>query len=1105
MAIKINFDTSHNPEKPTIILAKKNGDKIGQLNAKAIEISDVLKDASEITFNIHKFVDNKKCELWEQIVDFKLIHCVEWDMWFEITVELDETTETIKTVSATCLGQAELSQIMLHGVEINTENDIAREEYEIPTILYNPAHPEASLLHRMMEKAPHYSIAHVDDSIVNIQRTFTFDDSSIYDSFQKVSEEINCLFVFPSNSDENGNIQRTISVYDLESNCKECGFRGEFTGVCPECGSQNINEGYGDDTAIFITSDELADDIHLSADTDSIKNCFKLEAGDDLMTATIRNCNPNGTDYIWYISDATKSDMSQELVDRINSYDELFNYYQKNYVASLDNTLLEKYNTLVRKYKVYNDDLEEIEIPITGYPKLMNTYYNTIDLEVYLKSALMPTVEMSDTNAELEASKLTVDNLSPVSVNSIANLSEPTADNAVLAMAKIVVDSRYKVKVSTSTLERGESYQVWTGNFTVTNYSDEDDTAISEIITITIDDDYSSFVQQKLQKALKKDDTEDLSVSGLFAKSNDDFVNELKKYSLNCLTSFLNSCQSCIDILIEQGTGDEMTWAGQEPNLYEELYAPYLNKLSAIESEIKVRQEEIDLITGIYDSNNELKTYGIQNYIEEIKADIQKNLDFEDYLGFDLWLEFCSFRREDKYSNSNYVSDGLNNAELFSNAYEFVQVAQKDIYKSAELQHSISTSLKNLLVIKKFEPLVKHFKVGNWFRIEIDDVIYKLRLIKYSINYDSLNTITVDFSDVVKIKSTVKSVQEVISQAALMATSYSNVQRQAKQGEKSNSVLNDWTSNGLDATNTKIIGGADNQAQTWDEHGMLFREYDSISDSYDSTQLKIINSTISITDDNWNSVKTAIGKYYYFHPETNQLTMAYGVNAETIVGNLILGEKLGLYNDNGSLKFDDNGLVVTNGINTVIIDPNNESVFNIKDKDLNNLISFNDDGDLVIVGNITAKNLTLLDGASVSSGNITGLSDVAISGEYDDLKNAPELAKVATTGSYKDLLDAPEEIDIDSKFDIPTNDDTAIVGQYLSKQSEGSLWKNAETEITENGLLPVSGKAVYEYALSKKQDVNNAEKLLYIDTDGNITSISIDDLKALLGIEESGV
>lgn len=897
MAIDIKFDLAGNPELPTIILATRSGQKLGQLEVEteSIELSDKFNDASEISFTLNKYVDDRLTNLWDKVVNFKLIYCKEWDMWFEIKVELDEETETIKTVFGTQLGQAELSQLMLYNIEINTEEDIARDDYKI-SILYDENDPEASILNRLLkDKAPHYSIIHVDDTIKNIQRMFSFDDISICDAFTEISEEIGCLFIYHSDTDGNGKIRRGISVYDLQQNCNSCGHRGEYTDKCPKCGSTNINNGYGEDTLIFVTADELASGgIQFTTDTDSVKNCFKLEAGDDLMTATIRNCNPNGTDYIWYLSDAVKEDMSEELVEKIKTYDEAYNVYQDSYVATLDEELINKYNTLVDKYKIYNDELGYIESPIVGYSSLMNAYYNTIDLAIYLESALMPSIEMTDTNAEIEISKLTTNNLSPVSVNSIANISVSTANNAVLAMAKIIVDSRYKVKVETSSLERGEAYQIWTGNFIITNYSDEEDTATSEMITVNVDDNYSAFVQQKIDKALNKDNTEDLSISGLFKKEYNDFVLELKKYSLNCLNSFYNSCQSCIDILIEQGIADKETWSGQDPNLYDDLYYPYLKKLTAIESEIKVRQEEIDLIIGVYDENNELKTYGLQNYIDDIKNDIQEVLDFQNYLGTDLWLEFCSFRREDKYSNDNYISDGLDNAQLFEKALEFIEVAKNEIYKSAELQHSITTTLNNLLAISKFKPLVKSFKTGNWIRVQIDDEIYKLRLLDYDISYGDFNNIPVVFSDVIKIKNGITDVKNVLSQASSMATSYDSVKRQSKQGNEAQGTIEQWFSSGLNSALINVKNN-NNEEVTFDNNGILARSYDDISEKYSPKQMRITHNIMALTNDNWETVSLGIGEHDYRYYDSNGVLSqgtGYGISAKFLSAGYIDGSQI---------------------------------------------------------------------------------------------------------------------------------------------------------------------------------------------------------------------
>ena len=1109
MSIKINFDAAGNPEEPTIVLAKRNGDRIGKINAKSIEITDNLNDAAEMSFTVYKYIDGIKDPLWDKITNFKLVYCVEWNQFFEVTVEVNESTDVKKTVSCTALGPAELGQIMLYSVEINTETDISREAYKIPTVLYRENNYEASLLHRIMEKAPHYTIKHVDATIANIQRTFTFDDKSIYDAFQDIADEIDCLFVFSASLDSNNKLVREVSVYDLESNCTKCGNRDEFVGTCPKCGSTDITEGYGEDTTIFVTADELGDDIQLSYDTDEIKNCFKLEAGDDLMNATVKSCNSNGTDYIWYLSDAMKEDMSDELKAKIKSYDELYTKYQTSAI-SLNQSAINNYNEIVNKYKTDKNKLENISTPINGYPSLIEAYYNTMDLYLYLNDSMMPDAGLEGTTAEKEAAKLTASSLSPVSTSStLRALSVSTADNIVLSAAKVLVDSRYKVKIvdgSTLTDYSGSSdYRTWAGKFEVTSYSNDEDTKTTGKISIKIDENYANFVKQKIDKALNKDDAEDVSISGLFKKDLANFKTELKKYCLKRLSSFYDACQSCIDILVEQGVADNKTWGDKNPNLYKEMYEPYVAKLNAIADEMDVRQKEIYKVVGMRDEDGDLKTYGLQNYIEDKKIEIQKALDFQKYLGSDLWLEFCSFRRDDKYSNDNYISDGLNNAELIAKAKEFIEVAQKEIYKSAELQRSISSDLKNLLVMKKFEPLVKYFKVGNWIRILVDDEVYKLRLTSYTIDYNDVDSISVDFADEVRAASNIRSVQDVLSQASSMATSYSSTQRQAKQGEKSNDVIDSWFENGLDATNTKIVGGADNQSQTWDNHGMLFRKYNSEIGGYEPTQMKIVNSTLAITDDNWNTTKTAVGQYYYFD-DSGTMQTAYGVNAETIIGKLFLGEQLKLNNTSGTMSFDDNGLVIQNNSASVTIDPDDSTpLFAIKNKKTDkNILVVDTSGALTVTGKINATDVSFVGNSSNSNQGITGFADIAFDGKYTNLTGGKSsdngkvlmfnksgkivsqqivagdvsgLATVATTGSYNNLNDKP----------------TLFSGSYNDLSNKPTLFSGSYNDLSNKPTLKAiaaSGKYT-----DLTGDTSEAGKLLYIDTSGSVTTISIADLK----------
>ena len=1094
MALRIMFDSNMLPEEPTFVLATKAGKKLGKLQAYSIICADALKEPSEISFRVSKYHDGELDHLWDKIVDFKLIWCKEFDMWFEITVQIDKSNETEKVVSATKLGHAELSQIMLYNVEINTEADISREDYEIPSTLFNQTHPEASILHRMFEKAPHYTITHVDSTIKDIQRTFSFDGKSLYDCCQEVGEEIGCLFIFPSGSDSNGKILRTVEVYDADAFCLDCGHRGDFVGKCPKCGSTNLRKGFGTDTTIFVDRDELGEDIKLTTDTDSVKNCFKLEAGDDLMTATIRNLNPNGSDYIWYVTEDMKKDMSPELVQKLSEYQELFDFYQSDYVCNIPTTEIQKYNALVDKYSIYRQDIEKLPINIVGFPALMNAFYNTVDFGLYLQSGLMPTFTMTDTTAADEAAKLTTSALSPTAVEKLSSISAASANSAVLQMAKVLVRSTYQVRVNDATFDKDS--HIWTGNFRITNYSDEEDTAVSNSISVTITDNYEQFVKQRLDKILGQNENEsDMSISGLFKKDLEDFTAELKKYGLSSLKIFRDSCQGCIDILIEQGVSDQKTWSGKNPDLYTDLYLVYYDKLGAIDDELAIRQEEVDLIVGTVDDYGNVVTDGLQTLIIGERKAIQEILDFQTNLGDTLWKEFCLYRREDKYTNDNYISDGLNNAELFERAKEFYDTAQAEIYQSAELQHSITCRLKDLLVIDKFRPLVDYFEVGNWIRVRVDGNVYKLRLLEYEIDFDDLTDIAVKFSDVLKVLDGESDQRDLISKAAAMTTSYESVKRQANKGSMSNTILNRWVDYGLDATNMQIIGGADNQTQTWDKHGMLFRAYQPITDDYSDIQLKIINSTIAITDNNWKSTRTALGRFIYYDPADGQYKEGYGVIANHLVSNIILSQDVGIYNVGSTIKLNEDGVLVTNegrdGIATPVtvkINPNNtDGVFVVESGAGNGkhkVMWVDADGNGHYTGSIDIGTLT--DGSSAFA--------VAQDGTVTIRKGGINL------GAY-----TPESGGTDYKFKVDNNGNVTMTGtiNWGDNQSPSDASSIAESiaagTYNVGGNTFISGKVISSptisggdlYGMSSLKVGANAENAydgynFYVKSDGSL-------------------
>lgn len=842
-------------EDYTIVLSTKDYRHLGQLTGiKNVVSSGNMNAADEISFTIvkHDFVntgintlENKdinqkvKLEIWEQIVDFKLIWIKELDEYFEIKVDLTDSNDTFKTITAKSLCEAELSQINIYNTEINTEADIERDDY-IVTTFYNELNPKASLLDRILSFAQHYHIKHVDDTLKDIQRSFSLNNVDIYSYLTgECSEQINCLFVFDSTD-------RTISAYDLLSNCNDCGNRGDFIDECPKCHSKNIN-GYGEDTTIFVDKNNLTDSIQLSVNTDSIKNCFKLEAGDELMTATVKMLNQNGSDYIISVTENQRKDMPQELIDKLDLYDEIYDSYT------------EEYEHLVEDIYQLTDDI------------------------LYLESGMMPTIDQAEITAQTEVKKLTSENLNPLGLSSVTKTtSVATVNSALKNYAKIFVKSGYvKLDIgsdatftySESPDSDGNNYGFWHGYFTVTNYSDEEDVAKSDYLDIKVYDNYEVFTRQKVLKTLSSED-EDGSVFDVLAIDDfDKFKSALSLYSKNRLQSYYDAIQASLDILIQMDEGSETS------ELYDALYKPYYEKLVACQDELDKRSSEIS------EKQNEL------DIKEARRLEIQNELNFENFLG-EYYPIFCLYKREQSYSNSNYISDGLSNTELIRKAKQFLEVARNELKKATSNQYTLTSTLKNFLAIKEFSPIKKYFKLGNWIRFSVDGELYKLRLIGYSISFDTIQNIDVIFSEITKYKSVAYKRNEIIQSAQSMASTYSYVSKQAEKGNKAQENINSFISNGLDTGLIQIKNNV-NEDIIWDKNGLLCRSYDDVTDTYDLKQFKITHNALAFTDNGWRTVRQAIGehKYNLYDTENNKWLeqSGYGMTADFVTAGWVTG------------------------------------------------------------------------------------------------------------------------------------------------------------------------------------------------------------------------
>ena len=961
---KLQFDINNQVEQPTIVLCENNYKKIGNLNSVTnIVYKDNMNAANTLSFTVHKYRDNNElCNLWNKIVDFKTIWIPEFNEYFKITVSINETDEIVKNVTGTALCEFELAQINLYNLDINSDDDIKYNNYE-RTSFYNPDNTSISLLHRILSKIPHYTIKHVDNTLKSEKRTVSTDGTSVYDFLTNdVSTEFDCLFKFDS-------ADRSISVYDLLNYCPKCNKRIEDD-ICPDCGNTQLIKGYGQDTTIFVSRDNLSQEMTLDSNEGEVKNCFKIIAGDDVMSSAVKDVSPNGSEYITYFSEQDYANMYGGLSKKLQSYDRTLKDNEKQYT------------------------------------QILTDLYNAYDSKAYLTSTMMPDISHEVGTAADQIAKLTSATLSPVAVKDVSITSVYTVTNAVLGMAKCLVDTtNFKLTIEDGSTLRN---QTWHGRFTVTSYVKNDDgnpkdTATSNEIAVMVNDDLQTYIEQKVKRSIQKEGSDDLS--DLFKIENDDkFKSTLNLYCLKRLESFLAAYDTCLQVLNEANCG-----MSNSP-FYQKLYLPYYNRRNYIEDEYNERAKQIEAVTTNI------------NNLEWEKQTIQKMLNLRTYLGESDYLSYLTYLREDKYENSNYISDGLSNEEVIEQAKQLRGKALKELKKSAEMKYTITATLSNLLALKEFEPIINYFETGNYIRMQIDETIYKMRLLSYKITFseDNIQTINVEFSDVINAKNNALEIKQILDQAKSISSSFPSVVNQMNKNTENASLAPSWVENGLNLTNLKIVSAADNQNMIVDEHGLWMRMYDDITCTFSPCQAKLQNNGLYLTKDNWKTLEVGVGEFVYVDPATKEEIQEYGIIAKKIIGKQILGEdRFGIYNANNTMEFSDNGLFITvNGDDT-----KNSNAFTIQKQYTK------------ATGSVYEKQLYIDE-----NGNVTLAGSAKIKWEN---VNSPEITDIAGLDGYLEQLDG--RIQTFSQENDPSLDWTT---PSLKKEHIGDIWFDTKNSVT---------------------------------------------------------
>ena len=366
--------------KPNFYLCETNKEKICKLETTETKGSFKFNSMSELSFETARVYNDiitgetKINPFFDKIEALRLIF-VEGFGYFELQGPALISNGLLEKKSCTAYSlEYTLAQKYLENFYVNTGAvesleviNASSEENIVPITLYNPNNPKLSLLHLVLEEVYGWKIGHVDKSLQTLSRQFEVDRESIYDFLMnEVCEKFNCYIVFDT-------INNTINVYAESLTAKFIGDgkTNMFTITPPfsQIGTVSV-DGYKTtkwtynstigaltledipdsgahievvdgaltewETDVFVSFNNLAQEINVNYDADAIKTKLTVTYGEDYDIREVNLGIPYLTDISYYY---TVDWMGQDLYDAYTKYMQKSNNLQSEYAKNSQEVL----------------------------------------------------------------------------------------------------------------------------------------------------------------------------------------------------------------------------------------------------------------------------------------------------------------------------------------------------------------------------------------------------------------------------------------------------------------------------------------------------------------------------------------------------------------------------------------------------------------------------------------------------------------------------------------------------------------------------------------------------------------------------------------------
>ena len=399
-----------------------------------------------------------------------------------------------------------------------------------------------------------------------------------------------------------------------------------------------------------------------------------------------------------------------------------------------------------------------------------------------------------------------------------------------------------------------------------------------------------------------------------------------------------------------------------------------------------------DLADGeTVDKNDPYRNYGcnVEYFVQRYDKDH----------GTRLYQELKHYWIEGEYSNENYAeTEDMPFDERLSLSEELMVAAQEDLARAVKPKYETTIDAINFLRIKEFELFTEQLELGRLITIEKSDGnCFQPALMEISYNLDTADDFSMTFSTAMRPNSMSLTIADILKETSSVGktviSNWSNLTDYYKNKDEVTSLIE----NPLDNTLRAAIGNMVNQEFTIDTTGILGRKIErtedadgnTIAEKFSPKQVRLINNMLIFTEDNWETASTALGEI-----KIDENTSAYGLIADVLIGNLIMGEQMLIRNAANTITLDESGIFIKA--------PN-------ADGDVETVFQADNAGNVMLNGTIYAKSgtiggLTLTENSiSASNGLFSVNSDGYLTAESGTIGGL-NLSKKEIVGTDNNVL-----------------------------------------------------------------------------------------------------